>query len=162
MPPPDPSGATPGIPPRPVILVVDDDAAVRRALVRLLARAFPGAVLHQADSGDRALAWLREHPVDLVLSDYRMPGLNGVEFLKALDGIARDVPRVLVTAYPDLDLAVAACNDARVGRFIMKPWRKEDLVATVTQLLVTRREQQAAMAHYAQTFHALQHGHRDG
>lgn len=142
-------------PPRQAVLVVDDDPAVRRAMVRVLTRAMPELEVREADSGERALAQLREHPVDLVLSDYRMPGMNGLEFLRALDGIARDVPRVLVTAYPDLDLAVAALNDAHVGRFIMKPWPKEELVATVRELLAQRRDLAAARAQYARTFDAL-------
>jgi response regulator RpfG family c-di-GMP phosphodiesterase len=122
-----------------VVLVVDDEAPIGRALRKLLERALPGVEVLSATSGPEALALLDRRSVDLILSDYRMPGMNGVEFLVASHKPCPHVPRVLLTAFPDLNVVLQSLNEARIDKFLMKPWESEELVATIGGLLERRR-----------------------
>src|SRR5690348_11785019 len=88
------------------ILVVEDDAAVGTVLVALLAKHGHEAVL--VDAAEKALATIESRPFDVVLSDVRMPGMDGMELLKRLGAKLPDVPVVLLTAHGSVPLAVEA------------------------------------------------------
>ena len=112
----------------PVVFAVDDDARVLRAVAAdLRSRYSPGYRIVRADSGDSALEALRELklagvPVALVLSDQRMPGMGGVELLAEARRLYPDVKAVLLTAYADTDVAIAAINTVRLDYYVLKPW----------------------------------------
>jgi two-component system probable response regulator PhcQ len=70
-------------------------------------------------------------PYDLVLSDYRMPGMDGVAFLKQFRELQPNAARLILSGYADLNGLIAAINEAGIMRFIAKPWNDYELVATI-------------------------------
>ncbi len=116
------------MPSKPAILVVDDDAEVLRAIARDLRRQYGEAYrVLRAASGEEALDAVRDldakgDPIALFLSDQRMPGMSGVEFLEEATALFPDAKRVLLTAYADTEAAIRAINRARTDYYLMKPW----------------------------------------
>ncbi len=113
---------------RPILLAVDDDISVLEAVVQDLRRQY-GATYRvvRAGSGQAALDTLkqlktREEDIALLLSDQRMPGMTGVEFLQAAQAIYPEARRVLLTAYADTEAAIRAINTARIHYYLTKPW----------------------------------------
>jgi len=92
-----------------------------------------------AESGAEALKILESEPIDLVISDYKMPGMNGLEFLHKAKATAPGVPRILATAFPDLDIAVRAINETKIENFITKPFEPEKAIDVVQGVLERRR-----------------------
>lgn len=117
------------------VLVVDDEPDTLEALRIYLERTFPGLQVTTATNSEQALRQLAEGAVDLVLSDYRMPGRNGLDLLCDVALRQPKAARLLFTAYPDLPMALAAVNDARVSRFLVKPIEPQALGSAVAELL---------------------------
>jgi thioredoxin reductase (NADPH) len=118
----------PAGPGRPVLLTVDDDPTVSRSVARDLRRQYgqEHRVL-RATSGSEALDALRElklrgEQVAVLLADYRMPEMNGIEFLEAAMDLYPRARRGLLTAYADTDAAIAAINVVDVDHYLLKPW----------------------------------------
>ena len=115
-------------PSRPVILTVDDDPSVSRAVARDLRRQYgENHRVLRAASGAEALDALRElklrgEPVAVLLADYRMPEMNGIEFLELAMDLFPRARRALLTAYADTDAAIAAINIVDVDHYLLKPW----------------------------------------
>src|SRR5580658_7070154 len=129
--------------PRPILLAVDDDVNVLEAVVQDLRRQY-GATYRvmRAAGGQAALDTLtqlksRQEPVALILSDQRMPGITGVEFLQAAQAIYPHCRRVLLTAYADTEAAIQAINSARIHYYLNKPWDppEEKLYPVLSDLL---------------------------
>jgi thioredoxin reductase (NADPH) len=133
--------------PKPAIIVVDDDPEVLRAVARDLRNRYADAYrIVRAGSGAEGLNAIgelvkREEPVALLLSDQRMPVLDGVRFLAKASELVPNARRALLTAYADTDAAVAAINDSRVDYYLLKPWDppEEKLYPVVDDLLSTWR-----------------------
>ena len=137
------------------ILIVDDDEDILKALRRLFSLT-PCTVGEQtfslaADifvSPQQALAKAQHTAYALVISDYRMPAMNGVQFLKAFREIQPDVPRLILSGYADLNGLISALNDAGISRCIAKPWNDYELVSSIGQVLalhqLTRENQRLA------------------
>jgi two-component system, NtrC family, sensor kinase len=128
------------------ILFVDDEADVLRALGRTAERQGWRAVL--ASGGADALEKLAAQTFAVVISDFRMPGMDGIEFLAQVRQRHPDVERVLLTAYADIDALERGINDAGIGRFLRKPWSREMLVEIIEQCLLVgrmRRERQVLL-----------------
>ncbi len=112
----------------PAIVCVDDDPDVLRAVARDVRRRYGDRYrVLRADTGAEAIAAVRElvgrsEPVALVLSDQRMPGLDGVGLLAEVADVTPRTKRVLLTAYADTDAAISAINDSRVDYYLLKPW----------------------------------------
>lgn len=117
------------------ILLVDDEPNVLKALSRLLKQYH----LTTAESGEEALLLSRDLTFDLVISDYRMPGIDGVEFLSRFKRIQPDAIRMVLTGYADLEGAQHAINEAEVFRFINKPWSNMEIISAVENGLTHRR-----------------------
>ena len=94
------------LPEKKQVLVVDDEANLRRVLMAILAR--DGYDVHEADNGEAALAFLREHHIDLVLTDLRMPRVDGMELLREVQRIDTQLPVIMLTAHGTVDNAVEA------------------------------------------------------
>jgi two-component system NtrC family sensor kinase len=111
------------------LLLVDDDEHVLRALRRVLRRSH----WHVLDAPDaaRALEILEQEPVQVVVSDYRMPGMSGVEFLRQVKGRYPRVQRVLLTGQADSTAIEEAVNQSEIFRFIWKPWDDSHLLVTI-------------------------------
>ena len=124
------------------ILMVDDESNVLSALRRTLQRAFAGEDLHLETFEDPRLALERvgNQAFDLVMSDYRMPPMDGVSFLKGGRQLQPEPVRLILSASNDFDALMTALNEAEILRYITKPWDDDDLVATV-RLGLARREQ---------------------
>lgn len=118
-----------------VILVVDDEPEIRAFLSSALEGLVPGARVVTAASGEEGLLHVKSSHVDLILTDYRMPGMDGVAFLRAVDEVHPDVPRAMITGHGDLPLAERAVNEGRVRKFLAKPVSVADLVRAVRDLL---------------------------
>jgi two-component system probable response regulator PhcQ len=124
------------------MLVVDDETNVLNALRRALLRAFAGDDLHIEIFDDPRLALERvgNQIFDLVMSDFRMPPMDGVTFLKGVRQLQPDAVRLILSASTDFDALMTAINEAEIFRYLTKPWDDAELVATV-RLGLARREQ---------------------
>jgi len=115
------------------VLFVDDEPNILRTLRRLCRR--EDFAVHTAGSGEEGLAFLREHAVPVVVSDQRMPGLSGVEFLARVKDLQADSIRVILSGYADARTIVEAINKGEIYRFLPKPWDDRELVTTLKQSL---------------------------
>ncbi len=130
---------------RPAILTVDDDPNVSRSVARDLRRRYgEGYRVVRAESGPEALDALREiklrgDEVAVLLADYRMPRMSGIEFLEEAMDLFPTARRVLLTAYADTDAAIQAINVVDVDHYLLKPWDppEEKLYPVVDALLDT-------------------------
>jgi response regulator RpfG family c-di-GMP phosphodiesterase len=114
------------------ILCVDDEENILHALVRLF-RNEPFQVL-TATSAQEGLAILKQKAnIGLILSDQRMPGMSGTEFLRATAAIAPDASRMILTGYADMNTAIQAINKSGAICFQTKPWVEEDLLQAVQE-----------------------------
>lgn len=124
------------------ILFVDDEPNVLRALERLLMD--EQYTLLKAGSGDEGLQLLEENePVPLVISDYRMPGMSGVEFLKTVYERWPETVRIVLSGYADTAAIVEAINEGHIYKFIPKPWNDDQLrvtIAKAVEVYFLRRE----------------------
>jgi thioredoxin reductase (NADPH) len=128
---------------RNAILTVDDDPDVSRAVARDLRRRYGGRYrIVRAESGQSGLEALREmklrgEQVAVILADYRMPQMNGIEFLERAMDIYRGARRVLLTAYADTGAAIDAINIVDLDHYLLKPWDppEEKLYPVVDALL---------------------------
>ncbi len=122
------------------ILLVDDERNVIRALERLFLD--DDYDILTASSGDEGLELLEDGEVQLILADYRMEGMDGVEFLRRVYERWPDTIRMVLSGYADTAAVVAAINEGRVYKFIPKPWNDEELRHTVARALETWHLQQ--------------------
>lgn len=114
-----------------VVLVVDDDPMIVKALCRILEGA--GFSPHGCESPIAALAWAAGNVPGLIVADYMMPSMNGVELLLKLRELHPTAPRLLLTAVSDFKIAMEAVNTGGVYRLLAKPWTQAELVATIQQ-----------------------------
>jgi len=113
------------------VLFVDDEVNILRAVQRLL-RHEPCRVL-TASRGSEALGLLANDSAQVVVSDQRMPEMNGVELLSVIRERHPDAVRMMLTGYTEMNVAVEAINHGEIYRLITKPWNDEELKATLRQ-----------------------------
>ncbi len=134
--------------PKPVILAVDDDISVLEAVIQDLRRQYGANYrILRAGSGQAALDTCtqlqqRGDAVALFLSDQRMPGMTGVEFLEKAQVLYPEAKRALLTAYADTEAAIKAINTARINYYLTKPWDppEEKLYPVLDDLLESWKE----------------------
>jgi len=127
------------------IMIVDDEPAILSSLKRLL-RAVPcgygGSVypldVETFDAPMAALERAGHAPFDLIMTDYRMPRMDGVELLKKIRQVQPDAARLILSGYADLNVLVSAINEVEIYRFIAKPWNDYELVSAIGQALHNR------------------------
>ena len=109
-----------------MIAIVDDEEMVLTSLRSFLTLETDYEIM-TFSSPEQALDKLRETPVDLVVSDYLMPGMNGIAFLLEVKKMHPFATRVLLTGYADKENAIKAINEVGLYQYIEKPWQNEDL-----------------------------------
>lgn len=120
-----------------LVLAVDDEANVLAALRRALrARGFRVVT---AEGGEAALALLAREPVDAIVSDMRMPGMNGAAFLRAARTACPQAVRLLLTGQADAASALQAVNEGEVFRYLTKPWDDAELAALIDEGVARER-----------------------
>jgi len=120
--------------PRPRLLFVDDDPGVLSALSRFMRR-YRFDVSTAADAFEGLRKVEENGPFHLIVSDYRMPGMTGELFLSRVAEIAPDTRRMILSAFADSQLLLAAINAGRVHRYLTKPWDSRELLAVVRELV---------------------------
>ena len=125
------------------LLIVDDEPNVLNALRRMCMNQAAVPAISEPHvttftSPHAAVDHVRHHQVDLVISDYRMPEMDGASFLMMVKKLNPDAARIMLSAFTDLDGIVRAINDAGIIRFVAKPWTDTDLRTTIIQALEHR------------------------
>jgi two-component system, probable response regulator PhcQ len=117
------------------ILIVDDEDMILKSICRAL-RNEDYRILTETN-GEKGLALLKDHEVHLVISDQKMPGMNGIDFLMQ---IKKDYPQILtimLTGNAEIEIAMNAINEAGVYKFILKPWNDNNLKVAIRRALET-------------------------
>lgn len=130
---PDSIEAAEGAPPQTTLLLVDDEPSVLSALRRLFRTSGYRVLL--AASGKEALLMLDGEHVDLVISDMRMPEMDGAELLERVRRCRPNTMRMLLTGYADIQSTIAAINGGEIHRYVAKPWDDQDLLLIVRDAL---------------------------
>ncbi|MDK9718381.1 MAG: response regulator [Trichlorobacter sp.] len=121
---------------RPTVLFVDDEENILKALQRLVMdEEFDTEIANSGDAGLKKLTTLSD--VALIVSDQRMPGMNGAEFLNQSQQLAPDAIRMLLTGYSDISAAADAINKGGASRYLNKPWNDDDLLQTLKAAVET-------------------------
>ena len=118
------------------ILVVDDEEQMRDLLAKVLER--KGFQASVCGDGTEALAFLEKEPVDLVVTDVRMPGLGGMEALRAVKELNPDIVVIIMTAFGSIDQAVQAVKEGAYD-YINKPFKIDEMLLTIEKALDERR-----------------------
>jgi response regulator RpfG family c-di-GMP phosphodiesterase len=118
------------------VLLVDDDPDILDSLKTVLEMELDNVAVHTAPSGKAGLAVLTlEKDVGLIISDYRMPGMDGAEFLERADSIRPGIPRVLISAFPEKVIQDRIEERIHVERILPKPMDMDELVGLTKSLL---------------------------
>ncbi len=116
------------------ILCVDDERSVLKSLERLFLDSDYEIIT--AESGEEGLEILKDTElVQIIISDYRMPGMNGVDFLKEVYKLNPDTMKIVLSGYADTASIVDAINEGRIYKFVPKPWNDDDLKVTISNAL---------------------------
>lgn len=115
------------------LLLVDDEPNITNSLRRVLRRK-PYRIL-TADSGAEALRLMETNPIDLIVSDAKMPGMDGPALLETVCERWPACIRILLTGYADIDTTIKAINDGRIYRYLSKPWHDDEICQTIEQSL---------------------------
>lgn len=126
------------------LLLVDDEENILRSLKRLLRR--EPYELVTADSGQAALEILETERIDLIISDARMPGMDGPTLLSTVRKRWPWVIRILLTGYADMESTVKAINDGQIYRYISKPWDDDELRVILHQALAFQYSERRRLA----------------
>lgn len=111
------------------VLCVDDDSCILRLLEITLRPC--GYELFLTSNPEEALQLVRDQKIDTIVSDHRMPRMDGMELLSLVARLHPQVFRVLLTAHATMDLALAAINEGHVHRFLVKPWSTPEIRAAL-------------------------------
>jgi DNA-binding NtrC family response regulator len=125
------------------ILAVDDSVATLEVISRNLKAA--GHVVHTCGSVEEAGAFLDETPVDLIITDYKMPRSSGLELIKYVRDNFKDTEIMMITGYPSISGAVEAMRDG-AGEYLAKPFTGDELLAVVNRILEKQARRRAAHA----------------
>ncbi|MEO8304281.1 MAG: response regulator [Betaproteobacteria bacterium] len=127
------------------VLIVDDEPNVVSALYRMCLNpvgvpALPANLqVTKFTAPIEALKYLGAHPVDLVISDFRMPVMDGAEFLRQVKELQPETARIILSAFTDMEGIVRAINEAGIFRFVAKPWTDTEFRATILEVLAHRK-----------------------
>jgi response regulator RpfG family c-di-GMP phosphodiesterase len=117
------------------VLFIDDEQSIRNAIERMYLERDDVRCLFAA-SGQEGLDILGREEVWVVVSDYMMPGMRGVEFLSRVKGASPETVRIMMTAFADISITIDAINKSEAYRFVTKPWNNLELMNTVDEALM--------------------------
>jgi len=126
------------------LLLVDDEENILRSLQRVLRK--EPYELAMTKSGDEALQLMEDQRIDLVISDARMPGMDGPTLLAKIKKRFPWCIRILLTGYADIDSTISAINDGQIYRYISKPWDDEELRLVIRQALAFQHSERRRLA----------------
>lgn len=161
---PDPASKSLGtLPPtRPqTILIVDDEVDILDSLKELIEGSVKGVRVLTAENGNAGLEVLKKEATDVIVSDFKMPGMNGLDFLIKAREVSPGVPRILMTAFPDLDLAIRAVNEASIENFFTKPLEPDRIIDIVQKVLRERKAEQQRKQSFARSLDVLRRKAKD-
>jgi DNA-binding NtrC family response regulator len=115
-----------GSPANEVVLIVDDEEMVLNSLNSFLMLETDYEV-RTFTNPEEALEHVAQHPVDMVISDYLMPQMDGITFLGKVKAVQPDVPRIILTGYSDKENAIKAINEVGLFQYVEKPWDNDRL-----------------------------------
>jgi CheY-like chemotaxis protein len=113
------------------LLLVDDEENILTALCRLLRR--EGYEILVGNGGAQGMELLAQYPVDVILSDQRMPNMTGVEFLRRVKASYPDTVRMVLSGYTELQSITDAINEGAIYKFLTKPWDDDQLRANIAE-----------------------------
>ncbi|WP_248924988.1 response regulator [Paenibacillus hamazuiensis] len=138
------------------ILVVDDEAIQRRVLGKIIRNAVPAYEVLEAGNGKAALDLVRETAIDIVLTDIRMPMMDGLQFIENLQQLRQGVKIVILTGYRYFEYAQKAIQ-LGASDFLLKPVREETIAETIKRMDMTLKQEretwQQVSAYYGQMLH---------
>jgi DNA-binding NtrC family response regulator len=141
---------------RPTVLILDDEEMVTTSL-RNLFRLQTDYRLIVYTAPEKALADANNHVIDLVITDYLMPGIDGIRFLTLFKEIQPQAVRVLLTGYADKENAIKAINEVGLYQYIEKPWDNDALLMIVKNGL----EKRALIRTLESKIEELDHAHNN-
>lgn len=118
---------------RQTVLCVDDEKNILNSLKRLLRK--EDYRLLTSSEPETAFELLKKHKVQIVISDQRMPGINGTEFLAKVKAAYPDIIRIILTGYTDVDSITESINTGNIYKFFLKPWNDQNLKLEIRQAL---------------------------
>src|SRR6266478_1169392 len=122
----------------PQILIVDDDTALLQALPRMISLRIVGVGVDTSESAQAALEQIQEHDYDVIVSDIKMPGMDGLELLAKIQELRPDTPTLLITGHGEHNLAIRALRGGAYD-YIQKPIDRDDFVASLHRAIQTRQ-----------------------
>lgn len=135
------------------VIIIDDDAALLQALPQSIALRMQGLQIDTSDSGFKALQMVQQYPYEAIVSDIKMPGMDGISLLQQLKTFRPDIPILLITGHGERDLAIQALR-AGAYDFIQKPIDRDYFISSLQRAIQTcqmRRqitEQRQTLEHY--------------
>src|ERR1700722_5703752 len=117
------------------VLIVDDEPEIARSLRRVLREVYEVCLV---GSAEEAMAKLDELRPDVIISDFRMPEMNGAELLSDVGRRLPDSIRLLLSGFADLDANLLAKHAASISKFVKKPWKNDELVEIIAELIGER------------------------
>jgi putative two-component system response regulator len=114
------------------LLLVDDDPDVLATLTRSFRKGYKTL---SASGGEEGIAFLNEHPVDLIICDQRMPNISGDQVLSHALQVQPEAIRILLTGYADVESLLTCVNEAHIYKYVTKPWNPAELDLTVVRAL---------------------------
>lgn len=144
------------------VLILDDEESVLHALRRALRQGFSQEEVEVEGFSEPEAALLRvgEQDFDVVMSDYRMPGLTGADVLEVVKGLQPDAVRIVLSATTERSHIVAAVNRAGVFRYLAKPWQGDELVAAMQAAFAYRDALRGAKSAAADTLPGAPSAHQ--
>ena len=113
------------------VLCVDDEIEVLEALTRVFRKS--DFKVFTANSGAEGLEMLRQERIDIVISDLKMPEMDGNQFLRKVANTSPEVMRLMLTAFTEIDDVITAINEGRIFGYLQKPWNNRELLLVVEQ-----------------------------
>ena len=144
------------------ILLVDDEREVTSALTRVLRKQVASVTV--ANSGNEALEMLGYSPVDIVISDLKMPEMDGNQLCERIAELHPEIVRIMLTAHHDLENVMQAMNRGRVWGMLQKPWDNQELIITLKQAAQFKQivEERSLLKRTVERYHTQHRGHFEG